>query len=256
MSKVSNGSDPEPPSARGSAPERADFPPPIQYRPASALTNTLIDFGSIGATVVVGVHPPVVEHTVSFSRTHFDTAMQLLSAVKANGSTSPDRLQPILVSLNLGLSALFGGFWSAADSEAYARERGRLFAERLGSSPNKDQIRAFDLECPKLDRDRTFALSTFVRAGFPLAKGWNLQVEHSDLYAGLMRLFNYVKDKVEHTESFKLDSAVLLSLEEVEAHLLCVRRVAAWLLTKHYGGNMPTHARLQYVQVFGVQPGE
>jgi hypothetical protein len=218
---------------------------------ASALTNTLFATVSVGPAAVGGTSTVIFQRTVSFARSYFEAAMRTYQQAKSAQMPVPNLLQEVLTSLNLGLSNLFGNQWRDIDKQAYSDTRQLLILEFLKNKPSKAKVAAFKAKYPKVQKHRTFALSTLVGSAYPLGKGWSLCNELPETYAGLMKLYDYCKDVAEHTEREKAPVALSLTVAAVEEHLRMAKRTIAWFLQHFYEGNVPEHARAQFREVFG-----
>jgi hypothetical protein len=224
-----------------------------KYRsiPASALTNTLYATVVPGEKVSGAIRTVVFEQTVSFARSYFEAAMGTYRQARSSHIPVPNLLQQTLTSLNLGLSNLLGRQWREQDKKRYAERRQQLMLEFVKTKPNRQQIAAFRSKYPKIQKDRTFALSTLIGTGYPLGKGWSLEQDEPLTNKRLLELYNYCKDIAEHTEGEKVEVAIHLTLEEVEQHLSTAKRTVRWFLNHLYDGRIPKHAHDQYIEIFG-----
>ena len=196
-----------------------------------------------------GAIPEVI---INYQRTYWEIGMGLYQ--KTHRETfRPDVMDAAITNLYIGLIKLFGMHWTPEDKQRYSEKRNQIYRDRFPTAPvNQDEQEKFDSEYPKTEKDYTFPLYTMIKAGFPLAKGWDLtEVDDGALMMNFKRLNSYFTDLSRHFEEKKVPAAVTLALSDLDQYVDTVRKIVRWFMIKFYG-SVPEHARSQYCEVFGI----
>jgi hypothetical protein len=198
------------------------------------------------------VSRPITEVIINYQRTYWEVGMDLLR--KAHTAVvRPDIVDAAITNLYIGLIKLFGMHWTPTDKQRYNSERDRIYLQRFkGRAVEQTEQDVFDSEYPPTAKDYTFTLYTMVRAGYVLAKGWDIsRVDGGSLMNRFKRLNSYFTDLSRHFEQKKVEAAVSLALSDLDVHVQTVMDVIRWFMGMFYG-TIPDYAKTQFRDIFGI----